>query len=84
MIVADDQAHPTQAASRQVLQKGPPMHFLIAQRHRDAYRGAFALPVYPAGNTCTPGVQAQVSVPPHPGFARPDGPVRNGHPARGK
>ena len=34
--VADDQAHPAQAARHQALQKRPPVDFVFGQGHRDA------------------------------------------------
>ena len=47
--VADDQAHPAQAASYQALQKRPPMDFVFGQSHRYAQHGALACLVHAHG-----------------------------------
>ncbi len=36
VVVAGDQLDPAQAAGLQTLQEGPPVHFMLAQRHRKA------------------------------------------------
>ena len=48
--VADDQAHPAQAACYQALQKRPPMDFVFGQGHRHAQHGALPRLVHAHGD----------------------------------
>jgi hypothetical protein len=40
MVVAGDELDPAQATLNQAVQKGPPMHLSLGQRHRDTQHPA--------------------------------------------
>ena len=45
MVVTGNELHTAQATGFQALQKGTPVHFVLAQGHRNAQNLAFSVPI---------------------------------------